>query len=176
MVFADNVQRGPYSVSQLENFRRNGELPIDALVWSEGMTDWQPIASVIAPPAPRVSVPSPLFAPVVVTQNDSGVKESDFIYFVIAYVLMGISLFTGGLAGVVAVIMVYVKREEVRHTYLESHAKNLAEIFWWTFWISILGLILTVIVIGFGVILAVWIWAIYRVVVGAIRISERRAL
>ncbi len=174
MVYADNAQRGPYSVSQLENFRRNGEVPIDALVWTEGMSDWQPIATVLAPaqaaPAP------PRFAPVVVANPNSGVKESDYTYFLIAHILLGVALLTGGISGIVSLIMAYVKRDEVRGTYLESHAKWIVETFWWSFWLYILGGLLTFILVGFGLIFAVWVWSIYRVVLGAIRISERRAV
>ena len=91
MVYVDNAQRGPYSVAQLENFVGRGELPSSAFVWTEGMTDWQPIATVLTPPAPsRPAVPS-VFAPrapqpltpVAAPQfsdaggQTAGVKESD---------------------------------------------------------------------------------------------------
>ncbi len=175
MVYADNAQRGPYSVSQLENFRRNGELPSDALIWTEGMSDWQPIATVLTPPAPPRAAPTRL-APVPSSNQNSGVKESDYTYFLIAHILMGVALFTGGVSGIVSVIMAYVKRDDVRGTYLESHGKWIVETFWWSFWGYILGGLLTFVVVGFGLIFAVWVWSIYRVVMGAIRISERRAV
>ena len=173
MVYADNTQRGPYSVSQLENLRRNGEFSAEALVWTEGMSDWQPIATVLTAPAlPEVTPAAPV-AVAVVAQN---VKESDYTYFLIAHILIGVALFTGGISGIVGVVMAYIKRDDVRGTYLESHAKWIAETFWWSFWLSIVGAVLTFVLVGFPVLFAVWVWSIYRVVMGAVRISERRAV
>lgn len=176
MVYADNAQRGPYSVSQLENFRRNGELPIDALVWTEGMSDWQPIATVLTTPPipPRAATPQMAMRPVS-TALDAGVKESDYTFLLITHILMGVAIFTG-LTSLVALIMAYVKQPDVRGTYLESHCKWVIETFWWSFWIGIIGVILSFVVIGVPILIALSIWYIYRVVMGAIRISERRAL
>jgi uncharacterized membrane protein len=174
MVFADNKQSGPYSVSQLENLRQNGEVPVSALVWTEGMSDWQPLASVL-PAAPR---PAMQMRPVVAAPAPStpAAKDSDYTFMLIAHILMGVAVLTGGLSSIVAVIMAYVKRPDVQGTYLESHCKWLAETFWWTFWLTILGAVLTVFLIGFAILFVVWVWSIYRVVMGAIRLSERRAL
>jgi uncharacterized membrane protein len=174
MVFADNKQSGPYSVSQLENLRQNGELSVSTLVWTEGMTDWQPLSSVLsvaAPPHPAMQM-----RPVAPAPSTPAAKDSDYTFMLIAHILMGVAVLTGGLSSIVAVIMAYVKRPEVQGTYLESHCKWLAETFWWTFWLTILGAVLTVFAIGFLVLFGVWVWSIYRVVLGAIRLSERRAL
>jgi uncharacterized membrane protein len=177
MVFADNKQSGPYSVSQLENLRRNGELPASALVWTEGMADWQPLASVLPVPAasPR-SVMSPVPMSASTTPSTPAARDSDYTFMLIAHILMGVAVFTGGFSSIVAVIMAYVKRPDVQGTYLESHCKWLAETFWWTLGIVLVGAILTPFLIGFPVLFAVWVWSIYRVVMGAIRLSERRAL
>jgi uncharacterized membrane protein len=175
MVFADNKQAGPYSVSQLENLRQNGEVPVSALVWTEGMADWQPLASVL----PEAAAPRPAMKPVPVNSGTSGqyvVSESDYTFVLIAHILMGVAILTGGLSSIIAVIMAYVKRNDVGGTYLESHCKWIAETFWWTFWLSIAGGILTFVGIGFLILIGVWVWSIYRVIVGVIRISERRAL
>jgi uncharacterized membrane protein len=174
MVYEGNAQRGPYSVSQLENFRRNGELSAQALVWTEGMSDWQPIASVLI--VPPVSTPARL-APVVMPNNTGGVvKEADYTFILIAHVLMGASIFTAGIVSVVALIMAYVKREDVKGTYLESHCKWIIETFWISFGVGILGAMLSLVVIGIPILVGLAFWFVYRVVMGAIRISERRAL
>ncbi len=177
MVFADNSQRGPYSVSQLENFRRNGELPKDALVWTEGMTDWQPIATVVSmPDSTRAPNPPAQNKLSMVPSSSDGALDSDYTFLLIAHILMGVAVLTGGLTGIIAVIMAYVKKPDVTGTYLESHTKWIAETFWWSLAISIIGFILTFVLIGIPVLIGVWIWSIYRVVLGAIRISERRAI
>ena len=180
MVYEGNTQRGPYSVSQLENFRRNGELSAQALVWTEGMSDWQPIASVLAvaaQPNPQAPVAPTRLAPVVIPKDTSGVlKESDYTFIVIAYVLMSASIFTAGLVSVVGLIMAYIKREEVKGTYLESHCKWIIETFWITFGVGVLGTALLFVLIGIPILIGAAIWFVYRIILGAIRISERRAL
>ena len=103
-------------------------------------------------------------------------KESDYTFIVIAYVLMGASIFTAGLVSVVGLIMAYIKREEVKGTYLESHCKWIIETFWISFGVGALGVMLSFVFIGIPILFGVAIWFIYRVVMGAIRISERRAL
>ena len=173
MVYEGNAQRGPYSVSQLENFRRNGELSAQALVWTEGMSDWQPIASVLATQMPIAPIPTRL-APVVLPTG--AVQDSDYTFILIAHVLMGASILTAGTISVAGLIMAYIKRDELKGTYLESHCKWIIETFWIAFGVGALGFILSFIFIGIPILFAVAIWFIYRVILGAIRISERRAL
>jgi uncharacterized membrane protein len=175
MVYEGNAQRGPYSVSQLENFRRNGELSAQALVWTEGMSDWQPIATVlaVAPPLPQAPVPT---RSVVIPNTLSTVKESDYTFILIAHVLMGASILTAGVVSLAGLIMAYIKRDELKGTYLESHCKWIIETFWIAFGVGALGVILSFVFVGIPILFGVAIWFIYRVIMGAIRISERRAL
>ncbi len=77
-----------------------------------------------------------------------------------------------GVLAVAAVIINYVKREEVRGTILESH-------FNWqirTFWVSLLwivvGAALWLVLVGWAVLLAVAIWYIYRIASGWLRLRD----
>ena len=182
MVYVDNAQRGPYSVAQLENFVGRGELPSSAFVWTEGMTDWQPIATVLTQPAPS-STPS-VFAPrapqtmmpVTAPQpSNADVKESDYTFMLVAHILMVASIFTG-VTGIIAVIMAYIKRDELRGTYLESHAKNLIETFWWSLAIGVIGGILTLVFVGLFVLLGGFVWFVYRCIMAIVKISDRKAI
>ena len=191
MVFVDNAQRGPYSVEQLENFLQRGELNSSAFVWTEGMTDWQPIATIVTPPAP----PSRPVAPPVFTRSApqrmmpvttpqladvggeaAGVKESDYTYMLVAHILMAASIVTGGVSSIIAVVMAYIKQGELRGTYLESHTKNLIETFWWSVGLGIVGVISAFFFVGFFVLIGAFIWFVYRCIMGIVRISERRAI
>ena len=180
MVFVDNAQRGPYSVAQLENFLQQAELDSSAFVWTEGMTDWQPITTIVTLPASRPVAP-PVFAPrtpqpmtpVSSPQaSNAGVKESDYTFMLVAHVLMAASILTGGFTAIAAVIMAYIKRDELRGTYLESHAKNLIETFWWSLALGVIGGLLTLVF----VLLGGFIWFVYRCIMAIVRISERRAI
>ena len=185
MVYVDNAQRGPYSVAQLENFVGRGELPSSAFVWTEGMTDWQPITTIVTPPAPSRPIAPPVFAPrapqpmmpVAAPQSlDANVKESDYTFMLVAHVLMAASILTGGLAAIAAVIMAYIKQGEVRGTYLESHVKYLIETFWWSLALGVIGGILTLVFVGLFVLLGGFIWFVYRCIMAIVKLSDRKAI
>src|SRR5579871_1837138 len=82
--------------------------------------------------------------------------------------------FIFGLPSIVAVIMNYVRRADVRGTFLESHFRWQIRTFWWAlFWAIVVwavSLPLMLILVGFatlwiGVVLLA-LWLIYRVVRG----------
>ncbi|HYM47711.1 MAG TPA: hypothetical protein VES91_04465 [Burkholderiaceae bacterium] len=95
-----------------------------------------------------------------------------------------IGAFVFGWPSIVAVIINYVKRDEARGTYLESHFSWQIRTFWWALLIAIiialLGLTLAIVLIGF----AIWIigffvlgiWAIYRIARGWMALMNRRPM
>ncbi|MFP3873776.1 MAG: DUF4870 family protein [Thiohalophilus sp.] len=91
----------------------------------------------------------------------------------IVYLLQALSYVTA-ITYVIAVIVNYVKLDDVRGTWLESH-------FRWqirTFWYSLIGLIVGVIglyiLIGYLILLATFFWVIYRIVKGWLYLYEKR--
>ena len=108
--------------------------------------------------------------------SNAGVKESDYTFMLVAHVLMAASILTGGFTAIAAVIMAYIKRDELRGTYLESHAKNLIETFWWSLALGVIGGLLTLVFVGVFVLLGGFIWFVYRCIMAIVRISERRAI
>jgi uncharacterized membrane protein len=90
--------------------------------------------------------------------------------------------FIFGWPSIIAVIVNYVKRGEARGTWLESHFEWQIRTFWWALlWaiiISIVSFPLAFVLVGF----ITWpvgmtilgIWAVYRIVVGWMRLNERR--
>ena len=89
----------------------------------------------------------------------------------LVYILQAVG-FVIGLTWIVGVIINYVKRDDVRGTWVESH-------FDWqikTFWIGLAGWIVGVItvwiLIGWLILLAVTIWSIYRVVKGWLALND----
>jgi uncharacterized membrane protein len=92
--------------------------------------------------------------------------------------------FLFGWPSLIAVIINYVRRDDVRGTWLESH-------FRWqirTFWIALaiaaavlaIGLPTTLVLIGFGILTSgfflLGIWTAYRIVRGWLRLSQREAM
>lgn len=92
----------------------------------------------------------------------------------IAYGLMVIGLFTG-IFWIVGAIWAMVKKEEARGSIFEDHYSNIIKTFWWGLGLSILGFILAFIVIGYFILLAVWIWSIFKVVKGLAKITSNKA-
>ena len=90
--------------------------------------------------------------------------------------------FIFGWPSIIAVIINYVRRADARGTWLESHFDWQIQTFWYAVALSILigvlGLLLAIVVIGFGVwivgFFALGVWAIYRIATGWIRLRDRR--
>ncbi len=91
----------------------------------------------------------------------------------IAYGLMIAGLFTGVL-WFVGAIWAMVKKGDAEQTLFEDHYSNIIKTFWWGLGLSILGAILAIFVIGYLVLLLVWIWSIYRIVKGVARITSNK--
>jgi uncharacterized membrane protein len=68
------------------------------------------------------------------------------------------------------------KREDARGTWVDSHFRWQIRTFWITLAGSIVFWILSLIVIGIPLLIALYIWAIYRIVKGWLRLYERRSV
>jgi uncharacterized membrane protein len=92
--------------------------------------------------------------------------------------------FLFGLPSVLAVILNYARRGEVRQTWLESHFDWQIHTFWYALlWVGItllIGAPLTLIVIGVYIVLMgltiVGFWVAYRVARGWLQLRARRAM
>ena len=91
-----------------------------------------------------------------------------------------IGAFLFGIPSIVAVILNYARRSDVRGTFLESHFRWQIRTFWFAFlWAGIGGLLLATIVLFF-VSFAIWAfvaaWVIYRVARGWLNLREDRPM
>jgi uncharacterized membrane protein len=99
----------------------------------------------------------------------------------ILYLMHGVAPFTAWLLAVAAIIVGAMTRDAVRGTYVESHYSWLSRTFWWgLLWIVICGIITTILVITVVGILVAWvpftllfIWYLYRVIRGWLRLNDR---
>jgi len=93
-----------------------------------------------------------------------------------------VGAFLIGWPSLIAVILNYVKRGDVRGTWLESHFRWQIRTFWFgLLWVG-LCLLFIIMTLGIGILIA-WlplgllgIWFIYRIVRGWIALSERRPM
>lgn len=90
----------------------------------------------------------------------------------VVYILQALSFFLG-LTAIVAVVINYVKKDDAAGTLYESHFDWQIRTFWWGLLWSVLGFILILALgLGFLVLFAAWVWAIYRVVKGWLKWND----
>src|SRR5690606_24767010 len=79
----------------------------------------------------------------------------------IVYILQALS-FVVGITSIAGVIINYLKRDEVRGTWLASHVDWQIKTFWYTLIGSLIGFVLMIVGIGVLILLAMVVWYIYR--------------
>jgi len=91
------------------------------------------------------------------------------------YALQAISFFLG-ITLIIAVIINYVKRDDVKGSWLESHYTWQIRNFWYSLlWLSLGGLTFRQ-GIGAFILLAWAIWFIYRIIKGWIYLNDKKPL
>jgi uncharacterized membrane protein len=123
-------------------------------------------------------------------QSNSLVNWTHFIYALHAFSLLtGIigaatvfGAFLTGWPSIIAVILNYVKRSEVRGTWLDSHFRWQIRTFWFgLLWIGVC-LAFVVLTLGIGILIAwlpiavISVWFIYRIVRGWMALGAGRPL
>ena len=90
----------------------------------------------------------------------------------VVYALQALS-FAFGVTALVGLIINYVKRDDMAGTLYESHFNWQIRTFWWGLLWGVLGSIL-IFAFGLGlvVLFVAWIWAIYRVVKGWLKLND----
>ena len=125
----------------------------------------------------------------------SATTDSVLTWTKVIYLLHAFSLLTGilgaatvigsflvGWPSIVAVILNYLKRDDARGTWLESHFRWQIRTFWFgALWVSLCVLFI-VVTLGLGILIAwmplgfITVWFIYRVIRGWLALSERRPM
>lgn len=91
-----------------------------------------------------------------------------------------VTAFLTGWPSILAVVLNYIKRSEVRGTYLESHFRWQIRTFWFALLWVVLSLLLAATLIGipmaFVLATIAGIWVFYRVVRGWLRLNDKREM
>jgi uncharacterized membrane protein len=93
----------------------------------------------------------------------------------VIYALYAVSLFFG-VTAVVAIVLNYLKRDEVRGTWLESHFRWQIGTFWWGLLWAIVGAITWIILIGWIVWGVAGVWFIYRIARGWLNLNDDKPM
>ena len=91
-----------------------------------------------------------------------------------------VGAFLTGWPSIIAVILNYVKRSEVRGTWLDSHYSWQIRTFWYALlWLAI-GAVAFATVIGIPVAIVLWfatgVWVLYRIIRGWLALSSTKVL
>jgi uncharacterized membrane protein len=81
-----------------------------------------------------------------------------------------------GVTCIVAIILNYVKRQDVVGTLYESHFRWQMRTFWFSLLWGFIGVCTVVFVVGILILIANGIWFIYRIVIGWLRLSEGKPM
>ena len=93
----------------------------------------------------------------------------------VTYALYAASLMIG-LTALIAIIINYVKREDVRGTLLESHFRWQMRTFWFGMLWGLIGGCTVLLVVGWPILIANWIWWVYRVVKGWLHLNDGKPM
>lgn len=93
----------------------------------------------------------------------------------IIYALQAAS-FLLGITFIVALIINYAKRDDVKGTWLESHFTWQIRTFWFSLLWFVVGVSTVFFVVGYLVILVSTIWLIYRIVKGWLALNDGKSM
>lgn len=91
-----------------------------------------------------------------------------------------VTAFLTGWPSIIAVIINYVKRSDVRATWLDSHFSWQIRTFWFALLWLVLGAVLFVTVVGIPVAIVLWLltglWVLYRIIRGWLALVSQKVL
>ena len=103
--------------------------------------------------------------------NTDSLKQYNLLTYILYFVGFAV-----GITGLIAIIMNYIKRDEMRGTWLESHVDWQIKTFWWSLLGYVLSFILLFVLIGYITGLIVLVWHVYRLIKGVIALNDNKAI
>ena len=94
----------------------------------------------------------------------------------LVYVLQGLGFFTGGLTFIAALVVNYVKVDEVKDTWLESHFRWQINTFWYGLLWWAIGMLFWLVLMGWLASAIVSIWMVYRIIRGALCLNDSKPI
>lgn len=122
-------------------------------------------------------------------------RDSNRTLTLILYVLYIIAIFSGGLLAIVALVINYIKCDDVRGSIVESHFTWQIRTFWWyLIWniiafvpflflfftgenvdvfagVALIATTFCLLVVGIS-----WLWIVYRAILGMIRLNDHQPM
>ncbi|MCP4982364.1 MAG: hypothetical protein GY935_17940 [Gammaproteobacteria bacterium] len=96
-------------------------------------------------------------------------------YTYVVYILQALSFITL-ISGIIAIIINYIKDDDVRGSWLDSHFRWQKATFWYGLLWTLLGVLTTPLLVGYAVLGFVTIWLIYRIARGWIYLVDGKEM
>jgi uncharacterized membrane protein len=109
------------------------------------------------------------------TQTNDAQLQSLKTMTTVIYGLYALSIFAG-VTAIVAIVLNYIKRDDARGTWLESHFTWQIRTFWWSVLWCVAGAITWIILIGWVVWGVAFIWFIYRIAKGWLNLNDNKPM
>ncbi|MBX3717414.1 MAG: hypothetical protein KF738_15560 [Burkholderiales bacterium] len=107
------------------------------------------------------------------TEPDKSVSDKSLTSLIYLFYALSLVL---GVTALVAIVMNYVKRDDVQGTWLESHFRWQIRTFWFSLLWGLLGVITFLLIVGWLILIADLLWFIYRIVKGWIRLNDGKPM
>ncbi len=106
---------------------------------------------------------------VLMTSTSSSGNNEYKAHALLSYILLAIGLFTA-IPLLFGAIWAMIKKKGAYGTTYHSHLVNATRVFWWSLFWTILGALLVPIGIGYLIWCVAWLWVLYRVVDGLVKV------
>jgi uncharacterized membrane protein len=93
----------------------------------------------------------------------------------VIYALYALSMFAG-ITAIVAIVLNYIKIDDARGTWLESHFSWQIRTFWWSVVWAVVGGLTVFILIGFVVWGVAFVWFVYRIAKGWLNLNDNKPM
>lgn len=110
------------------------------------------------------------------TQDESGRGLQSLKNITTAVYALQAASFVFGVTYFIAIVLNYVKKDDVRGTWLESHFRWQIRTFWFSLLWFVIGGVTALIVIGWIVLFANALWFIYRVAKGWLNLIDGKPM
>ena len=109
--------------------------------------------------------------PITIPGNDKSVRNVTMLVYALQalYFFFGITLFA-------AIIINYVKRDDVKNTWLESHFRWQIRTFWFSLLWTAIGFVTLIFFIGYIILSATMFWFIYRIAKGWLNLANGKEM
>jgi uncharacterized membrane protein len=93
----------------------------------------------------------------------------------VIYALYALSMFAG-ISAIVAIVLNYIKIDDARGTWLESHFSWQIRTFWWSVVWAVVGGLTVFILVGFVVWGVAFVWFVYRIAKGWLNLNDGKPM